>query len=367
MQTRRRSNVLSLARLAPLRLALPAALCVACAAAPNPKVPKDPAPWRPPVATDATKGGESPKTTGAVAGEAPKGGAAAPSNASASNASATTTGDTKSEPIVAMVAGEPVYVSELLSQWLYLDSFRVLDQLRNLAMGRLVMVEAQRLRVTIAPDTASKAYDNAVEAMEAEIKKSDLGRKTPNLTLDKYVDRVLGLDPIRYREKLRDDALRACLGERVARAWLLQQEHAEIHVIVVNSEEDVKAAQKDLSDGVAFEEVARKRSKDPSSRDDGWITPIVKGDTPLGKLAFTTPIGAVGGPVCDGGAWLLVRVDARPEPLVGDWSKIGAAIEASLAKRTVDPLEVKQWHSAMLARYEVDLKPFLDLVREPQR
>jgi hypothetical protein len=62
-----------------------------------------------------------------------------------------------------------------------------------------------------------------------------------------------------------------------------------------------------------------------------------------------------------------VRVDDRPKPLDGDWARIGSAIEQSLKKRPVDPLEVKQWHSAMLERYEVDLKPFLELVNEEPR
>jgi hypothetical protein len=177
----------------------------------------------------------------------------------------------------------------------------------------------------------------------------------------------MGLDPIRYRERLRDDSVRALLGERVTRAWMLQQEHAEIHVIVVSSEDDVKAAQQDLASGKSFEDVAKARSIDPSKKEGGAITPIVRGSTPLSKAAFETAIGQVGGPITDSGAWLLLRVDARPQPIEGDWSRIGPAIEESLKKRPVDPLEVKQWHAAMLERYEVDLKPFLDLVREPAR
>lgn len=349
----------------------------ACAAAPNPERSRQPAPWRPsaPAATSTgdaaaaeanpTRASEANASASAAATQADA--KQAEGGGRATGAANAPAGTTPTEPVVARVAGESIYVSELLTQWLYLDSLRVLDQLRNLAMGRLVLIEAERLHVTLSPDSISKAYDTAVSEMESEIAKSEIGRKSPGLNLDRYVDRVLGLDPIRYRERLREDAVRALLGERTARAWLLTQEHCEIHVIVTSSEEDVKAAQKDLADGVSFEEVARKRSKDPSARDGGWITPIVKGDTPLGKLAFATSVGQVGGPVTDSGAWLLVRVDARPTPLVGDWAQIGPQVESSLAKRGVEALEVKQWHSAMLAKHEVDLQPFLDLVREPRR
>jgi parvulin-like peptidyl-prolyl isomerase len=339
-----------------------ALLWLSACAAPNPKPSTEPAAWRPsPEATAQQK-----TETAAPAKEVAK----PKDNAAAAQVAVTATpaaAPATSEPIVARVAGQPVYVSELLSQWLYLDNFRVLDQLRNLAMSRLVLAEAKRLNITIDADRSSSAYENAVASIENEIRGSDLGKKSPNLTLDSYVERVMGLDPIRYRERLRDDALRALLGERVARAWLLQQEHAEIHVIVVGSENDIKAAQKDLADGKSFEDVARSRSIDPSKKDGGAITPIVKGSTPLSKAAFETAIGGVGGPITDSGAWLLLRVDDRPKPVQGDWTRIGPAIEESLKKRPVDPLEVKQWHSAMLERYEVDLKPFLDLVHEPAR
>lgn len=340
---------------------LPCALAlglVAACAAPNPAPTNQPATWRP--ATKPEAGEPDSKPVASTENPAASPSSAAP--AAASNAASST-----SEPIVARVAGQPVFVSELLEQWLYLDNFRVIEQIRNLAMSRIVVAEAKRLHVTLDPDTQSVAYEAAVSAIENEIANSEAGRKVKNLKLDTYVDRVMGLDPIRYRERLRDDATRALLGERVARAWLLQQEHAEIHVIVVGNEADVKAAEQDLAAGKSFEEVAKARSIDPSKDEGGRVTPITRGPTPLSKLAFDTETGAVGGPITDAGAWLLVRVDAKRAPLEGDWSRIGPLVERSLKERPVEPLEAKQWHVAMIERYPVDLDPFLDLVHEPSR
>jgi peptidyl-prolyl cis-trans isomerase C len=348
--------------------ALAFAVFAACAA-PNPRPSNEPAPWRPPAETKA-KPAVEPVATGkaaAPADSAPTKAAALTEDSAAAPGSAATKEAAAPDIVVARVAGQPIYVSELLSQWLYLDNFRVRDQLVNLAMGRLVLAEASRLRVKIDADTASKAYEDAVAAIENEIQNSEFGHKTPNMTLDYYFDHVMGLDPIRYRERLRDDAMRALLGERVTRAWLLEQEHAELHVLVVSSEDDVKAAQKDLADGQSFEDVARKRSIDPSKKDGGALTPLVRSATPLSKAAFDVTIGAVAGPISSSGMWLLFRVDARPKPLEGDWARIGPAVEDSLKKRHVDQDELKQWHDAMKARYSVDLSPFLDLVHEPQR
>lgn len=346
-----------------------ASLCLllaACTAAPNPRPTNEPAPWRPPTSAKALDAQSAEKAKP----EAPavkSADTAAVKSAVADTVPTASSSANGGEALVARVGGEPVYVSELLTQWFYLENGRVRDQLGNLIMTRFVLAEANRLHVRIDPDEATQAYTAAVDAIENEIKSSSFAKKKPNLKLDEYVDAVLGLDPIRYRERLRDDALRSLLGQRVTRAWMLQQEHVDLHVIVVGNEEDLKAAQKDLADGIAFETVAKNRSIDPSKAEGGLITPIVKSNTSLSKLAFETPIGKVGGPVSDAGAWLLLRVDDRPAPVSGDWSTIGAAVEASLKKRPVEPLEVKQWHSAMVGRYEVDQNPFFDLVGEPRR
>ncbi len=323
------------------------ALVLAACAASNPAPPSAPAAWqpKPEPAAAAPSAAQTP--------DKPAEAGPAPAPATAADAA---------DPVVAHVAGRALRVSELLSQWMYSDSFAVREQLDNLAVGHLVVVEATRLGARLDPDLATTAYERGVQAIEKEIQ-----TKRPGMSLDRYVDQVLGLDPIRYRERLRDDALRSLLGERVVRAWLLQNEHAFLRVIVVQSEAEIQAAQADLSAGKTFEEVARLRSKDASAKDGGRIAPIVRGDTPIGRLAFATDPGSVGGPVAENGAWLLARVEKRGGPVAGDWTKLGPAVEASLSDQGVDRLELEQWRKAMRERYEVDLKPFLRLVGEASR
>lgn len=262
-----------------------------------------------------------------------------------------------SEPIVARVADDPIYVSELFEQALYSEPLEMFDHVEAAVMGRLVMAEAKRLRVRLDPALDTSGYEEAVKAAEARYAK-----QFPNMPLDRFVGRVLGLDPIKFRDHLRENSRKTLFASRVARAWLLQQEHADIHVIVVGSEDEIKAAQKDLADGVGFEDVARKRSADPSKDKGGQVASMVRKNTPLGKLAFETPPGKVGGPLTDHGAWLLVRVDAVHAPLEGDWSRIGSAVEQSLKEREVDSIEIRQWRDAMVERYTVEVSPFLDLV-----
>jgi hypothetical protein len=258
---------------------------------------------------------------------------------------------------IAKVAGRDIDVSELLGLWLHQDSMQVLEHLDHLVLGRLVLAEAARLGVHVAPEASEKAYRGAVEIIEKSIT-----AKRPGLTLDRYVDEALGLDPVRYREFLRDESLRGLLAERVVRTWLLTSERSEIRVIAIKSEQDSRKVRDALAAGEAFEEVALRLSADSSAKEGGRVPPVVRGDSPIARLSFQTEIGQVGGPQYEKGAWLYVKVEARPEPLRGDWKELAAAVEQSLAAGPVVDLEVSQWKPVMVERYGVDISPLMKLV-----
>jgi hypothetical protein len=262
--------------------------------------------------------------------------------------------------VIARVAGEAIDVSELLKQWMHRDSYEVFQQVNRLIANRLVGLEVTRLGIVPDEAVAEQRYKDAV----AEIEKS-LQKKYPGITLDKFVDSVLGLDPLKYRDTVREDARRGWFAERCVRSFVLQSEHANVRLIAVKSEDDLKQAQADLAAGIAFEEVAQKRSADSSAKEGGRIAPVIKGDSPMGKLAFNTPVGAVGGPEYQQGAWLLIKVDSRPKPLDGLWKDISAEVEKGLAANPLDDIEYKQWETAMQKRYQIDLSPILRLCGEP--
>jgi peptidyl-prolyl cis-trans isomerase C len=155
------------------------------------------------------------------------------------------------------------------------------------------------------------------------------------------------------------------LAERVTRAFMLETDRAEMRVIVVRSEEKLKEAQAALTAGESFAEVAKRVSTDPSSKDGGRVPPVIRSDTVMGKLAFATKVGEVGGPQYSQGAWLLVKVEAFPPPIVGAWTEIAAAVEQSLVERPIEELEFSQWKSMMMRRYPVDVSPFLRGAGQP--
>ena len=331
-----------------------AAAAGACGAMPNPPAPSGPAPYvaSPPKPAPEQKTKADPPAGPTPADPKPAAAPAKPAPAQAAPAA---------RPI-ARVAGKDIDVSELLNLWLHQDSLQVLESLDHLVLGRLVLAEAGRLGVQIDPEKSEKAYQDAVAAIE-----KTLTAKHPGVTLDRYVDEALGLDPVRYREYLRDESLRGLLAERVVRTWVLESERAEIRVIVVKSEEDSRKVTDALAAGEAFADVAKRLSADGSAKDGGSVPPVVKGDTPIARLAFQTDVGKVGGPQYEKSTWLFVKVEGRPDPLKGDWKDVSAAVEKSLAERSVADLEVSQWKPAMVARYGVDVSPLLEMAGQRSR
>jgi len=334
-----------------------------CGALPNPPPPTQPADAAQTESVPATAVQDATAAEAAPAVQASSGQASKPpppSTPAPASAPTTVSPLPTMKPIalpIARVAGQEIDVSELLGLWLHQDSLQVLEHLDHLVLGRLVLAEAGRLGVAIDQEVSDKAYRAAVDTIEKTI-----GEKRPGMTLDRYVDEALGLDPVRYREFLRDESLRGLLAERVVRAWILASERSEVRVIAVKTEEDSRQVRDALAAGEAFEEVARRLSADSSAKEGGKVPSVVRGESPIARLAFQTEPGQVGGPQYEKGAWLFVKVESRPEPLKGDWKEVGSAVEKSLAERPVVDLEVSQWKPVMVERYGVDITPLMKLV-----
>ncbi len=346
---------------------LPCFIVAACAMR-NPAPPTTPAAWEPPPAPAAASEPIQPEPIEPDESQTPATGKSAGDNAASSTQAPTATtsanaGAPGQDVVIATVAGKSIFASELIAQWLYAGRSEAREQVDNLVMARMIVAEATRLGVRVDPDYAEKIYARNLEALEKQLRGS---RKLPeNITLDRYITQYLGLDPQRYREHLRDDSLRAVLGERVVRGWLLQNDHAFLRVIVVRTEEDKKLVEDALAAGTTFEDAAKQYSKDASAEEGGRIAPIVRSSTPIAAVAFATEPGKVGGPIAEGGDFLFVRVEKRGAPFEGAWDVLGPAVEASLGEQGLDNLELEQWRRAMGRRYTVDIAPFFRLAGEP--
>jgi parvulin-like peptidyl-prolyl isomerase len=228
-------------------------------------------------------------------------------------------------------------------------------------LGRLVLAESNRLGVKVDPAKSDQAYQQAVETIE-----KTLAQKRPGITLDRYVDEALGLDPLKYREY--------CATSRCAAARRARRPRVGARERARRDPRDRRPQRRRLAQGrrrarvgQSFEDVARELSADPSAKDGGRVPPVVRGETPISRLAFATDVGKVGGPSYEKGSWLYVLVEAKPAAIPGGWDDLAATVEKSLVERPVAELEVSQWKPAMVARYGVDVSPFLRIAGQGGR
>lgn len=263
--------------------------------------------------------------------------------------------DDEPAPVLGRIAGEPLTSRHLLERLLHRESRLVFDTVDRLISARLALAEAGRLGIRLEAARVDEALAAARGALERAV-----GRT--GVELDRWLVEELGLEPGAYLARLRDEVVEELMAERAIRAWSLAAERRELSVILVETEATARTLMDRAAAGEAFPALAREASLDASAPEGGRIPPVVRNElSPLARLAFRTRPGAVAGPVEELGGWLLLRVDAAPDPLVGPWEQVREAVEADLAARPVQDPEYWQWRAAMERRYRVDLAPLLEL------
>jgi hypothetical protein len=264
------------------------------------------------------------------------------------------------EPVVARVGDREVFVSELLSAWMLTDSVGLRDMLENLVTTRLVTAEAERLGITISDEELGAQFAIAIAELE-----SGLQRNQPGVSLDEWIAGGLGLDPTRYRLGVREDVRRRLLAERVVREFIYTQDWAEVRVLVAETREEADGALARIEAGEPFARVAGELSIDPSGKGGGRIPPVVRNESALSRLAYSTTAGEVGGPILEADRWLLLLPEEFHTALSGSWDEVSGAIEASLSQSPVTEPEYWLWKVEMSERTPADFAPFFDLIGEP--
>lgn len=267
----------------------------------------------------------------------------------------------KDDPVIARIGDHKVYASELLTTWLFVDTPGMREILGNVMDRHLVNLEAERLGIEISDELVTAEFTRALEDM-----RSQLQAEQPGMRLDEWVAGALGLDPVRFRKRLRMDVRSRLLSERVVRHSILTQDNAEVAVIVTSTQAEAKEALAKIEGGEPFPRVAVEMSIDPTGQFGGRIPPLVRNDSILSRLAFGTQDGAVAGPVEEADRWVLLQTIEKRDALVGTWQTLGEAVEASLVKRPISEPEYWQWKNELRQLRPVDLAPFFDLVGEPR-
>ena len=265
-------------------------------------------------------------------------------------------------PVVARIGDREVDVGEFLAFANHVEPQQVRDLLDRMVAAELVESEARRLGVRVSAGEVDRAFETTLDELEA-----DLRQRASGLDLDTWISTSLGLDPARYKRRLRGEVVRQFLAERVVRAFSMTHERAQARVIVTESRKEIDAIAEEVRGGADFGALARERSVDSSGPEGGRMPPILRSQSVLSRLAFDTAVGELGGPIQERGRWLLLLVERFDQPLTGPWSVVGAEVERSLDELPMSNLEFLQWMTETRAAVGVDYGPLFELIGEPRR
>lgn len=265
------------------------------------------------------------------------------------------------DPELAIVGGRAVRTSEVLASLRQRDA-ALLNYHLNLLVGeRLAEIDAERLGLAIG--------HSEVDA-RARLYEDDFTAQLEGGSLNEFLRNELGVEPRAFRRRLVTEARRELLAERVVRAWTLSQETARVRIAVVATER-VAEVRNRLAAGEDFADVAREMSLDPTSSDGGLVPYVVRSErSRLGRLAFRTANGELGGPVeidSERGIQLVFIVEELRSPRTGSWAEVGDAVAESLVRSQVSDEEFLQWQVAAERRTPIDLTPISALLDEDLR
>lgn len=260
---------------------------------------------------------------------------------------------------IARVSGREITSGELLASLLGRQPDLVREHLELLVSERLADLEAQRLGLQLDYDAFEERCDAVLDELAAGL--------PGGADLDVWITNNLGLDPTRFRQRLRGDVLRELVTERVVRAWTLTHEHARVRLITAPTGAGGDLAER-LAGGEAFAAVAREASLGPAPELGGLVPFLPRAEgAPLSALAFRATIGEVEGPfeLAPGAGDVLLLVESRSAPLLEDWATLGPQVEDSLLGQPVTDEEFLFWQVSLEELYDVDLTPFYEVVDEP--
>jgi peptidyl-prolyl cis-trans isomerase D len=112
-----------------------------------------------------------------------------------------------------------------------------------------------------------------------------------------------------------------------------EPEQADVRHILVKTEQEAKDIKKQLDAGAKFEDLAKKYSQDPGSKDNGGLyKDVTRGKMvpEFDKATFSLPIGKVSDPVKTDFGYHIIRVDARRDARVKPLAEVKPQIEQTL-------------------------------------
>jgi len=240
----------------------------------------------------------------------------------ASNAEGTIEAEKNSETpapteqvIIAEVNGEPVYLAELKEIWDTMpENYRsqfpggFKDLLEQWIRQVLLVQEAKKLGLADDPNVQKKIENVTQQIMIQELVTREIINKTT--VSDQDIEKEYSSNPTLYTEA----------------------EQVKARHIMVNTQEDADAIQKELKEGKPFEQVAKEKSQSPDAQTGGEMGMIRKGDLDpeMEKVLFDLAPGNVSESIKTDYGIHIFLVEEHLQPRLKDLAEVKEEIRSKL-------------------------------------
>lgn len=225
--------------------------------------------------------------------------------------------------------------------------------LRELIDEKLILAEAKKQNMEVADEELDNVLNAAKQNFPPGVTLEQLA-ETQGFTLNEFKEKIR--NQILVKKFMDKNVMVRTIGEKQAKEFfdlnkdtLKNPEMVNTSHILVATKEEADTILKELKNGERFEDIARERSLDPGSKDNGGNL----GYFPKGTLvkeyedvAFSLNIRQISNPVKSQFGYHLIRIEAKKEASEAKFEDIKQQIIEYLQKQE-DQQELKNFRDAL--------------------
>jgi peptidyl-prolyl cis-trans isomerase C len=155
-----------------------------------------------------------------------------------------------------------------------------------------------------------------------------------------------------------DDAMRKVYDEAIKQ--VTTEEEVSARHILVESEDEAKKILADLKKGGDFAAIAKEKSKDPGSKENGGDLVYFSKDQMVpefAEVAYKLDKGQLSDPVKTQFGWHIIRVDDKRKKPAPAFEQVKEQVEAFVVRRAQAEMITKLRASAKIEKFDKDGKP----------
>jgi peptidyl-prolyl cis-trans isomerase C len=138
-----------------------------------------------------------------------------------------------------------------------------------------------------------------------------------------------------------------------------QEQEVRARHILVETEDEAKAVQKQVKDGTDFAELAKQKSKDPGASEGGDLGYFGKEQMvpEFSNAAFQLEKGQVSEPVKSQFGWHIIKVEDKRQKQVPEFDKVKDQIETFVVRKAQSEMVAKLREGAKIERVDAPPSP----------